>query len=83
MLVFLGGAYSVPPLRFKSIPLVDIITHGLFFGTLLYLYGALVAGGPSAQTMIVGVSIFIYSITLELRNHLDDFQDPEKMCQSS
>jgi len=74
MLVFLGGAYSVPPLRFKSIPLADLITHGLFFGTLLYFYGASVAGSPTAQNMIVGASIFIYSITLELRNHLDDFQ---------
>ena len=74
MLIFLGGAYSVPPLRFKSIPLVDLITHGLFFGTILYFYGASVAGSPSAQTIMMGASIFIYSITLELRNHLDDFQ---------
>jgi 4-hydroxybenzoate polyprenyltransferase len=74
MLVLLGGAYSVPPLRFKSIPLADLISHGLFFGALLYFYGASVAGGPSTQTMIMCVSIFIYSITLELRNHLDDFQ---------
>jgi len=74
MLIFLGGAYSAPPLRFKSIPLVDLISHGLFFGALLYLYGALFAGSPSAQTVIVSASIFIYSITLELRNHLDDFQ---------
>jgi 4-hydroxybenzoate polyprenyltransferase len=74
MLVFLGGAYSAPPLRFKSIPLVDLISHGLFFGTLLYLYGVSVARIPSSQTMIFGASIFIYSIMLELRNHLDDFQ---------
>lgn len=74
ILVFLGGAYSAPPLRFKSIPLVDLVSHGLFFGALLYIYGASVAEILSAQTMIVGASIFIYSITLELRNHLHDFQ---------
>jgi 4-hydroxybenzoate polyprenyltransferase len=74
MLVFLGGAYSTPPLRFKSIPLVDLISHGLFFGALLYFYGASVAGSPSTQTMIMCASIFIFSITLELRNHLEDFQ---------
>lgn len=74
LLVFLGGAYSVPPLRFKSIPLVDLISHGLFFGALLYFYGASVAGSPSAQSMIMCTSLFIYSIILELRNHLDDFQ---------
>jgi 4-hydroxybenzoate polyprenyltransferase len=74
MLVFLAGAYSAPPLRFKSIPLADLISHGLFFGTLLYLYGASVAGGQAALAITVGASVFIYSITLELRNHLDDYQ---------
>lgn len=74
ILVFLGGAYSAPPLRFKSRPLADIISHGLFGGVLLYLYGASITGYFTTLTIIVGTSLFIHSITLELQNHLDDFQ---------
>jgi 4-hydroxybenzoate polyprenyltransferase len=74
MLVFLGMAYSTPPLRFKSVPIIDLVTHGLFFGVLLFLYGILVGGSWSPQAFFMGVSIFVCSVTFELQNHLKDFE---------
>jgi len=74
MLVFLGMAYSTPPLRFKSIPIIDLVSHGLFFGSLLFLYGILVAGSLSPQAVFMSVSIFVCSVTFELRNHIKDFE---------
>lgn len=75
-LTLLAGAYSMPPLRLKSVPLVDLVSHGLFFGALLYLYGygASASGGLGPEAVLMGASTFIYSTTLELRNHLDDLQ---------
>jgi len=74
-LVLLSGAYSAPPLRLKSIPLADLFSHSLFFGALLYFYGFLSAGGSiNLQAASLATSISIYSIILELRNHLEDYK---------
>ena len=73
-MLFLGLAYSVPPLRFKSVPIIDLISHGLFFGTLLFQYGLLVAGSMVLEFFPISISIFICSIIFELRNQLDDIQ---------
>lgn len=74
LLVILSLTYSAPPLRFKSVPLMDLVSHGLFFGALLYFYGVSTLGEANFQTILIGASIFIYSVILELRNHLNDFQ---------
>lgn len=73
MLVFLGAAYSAPPFRLKSIPLIDLFSHSLFFGALLYLYGAFSGGKINVQETFLALSISLYSIILELRNHLEDY----------
>ena len=73
MLVFLGAAYSAPPFRLKSIPLMDLFSHSLFFGALLYLYGAFSSGNINVQETFLALSISLYSIILELRNHLEDY----------
>ena len=72
VMVLLSGAYSVPPLRLKSVPLMDMMSHGLFFGALLILYGISVTQGFGGGTVYLVCSIFIFSLILELRNHIDD-----------
>lgn len=74
MMLLLGGAYSAPPLRLKSVPLMDLLSHSLFFGALLYLYGLLSNGGINLQAASLAASISLYSIILELRNHLEDYE---------
>ncbi len=74
LLVILSFTYSAPPFRFKSVPFIDLVSHGLFFGALLYFYGASVSSRITFQTALISASIFIYSAILELRNHLNDFQ---------
>jgi len=53
---------------------MDLISHGLFFGAFLYFYVVSASSGVTFQTVLISISIFIYSVILELRNHLDDFQ---------
>ena len=73
-LLLLGWAYSSPPLRLKSIPVADLASHGLFFGCLLILFGALLLGPPQPQVTLLLPSVFLYSMALELRNHLEDLE---------
>jgi len=74
MMYLLGGAYSAPPLRLKSVPLMDLLSHSLFFGALLYLYGLLVNGSIGLPAISLAASVSLYSIILELRNHLEDYE---------
>jgi len=73
-MLLLSGAYSAPPLRLKSVPMMDLLSHSLFFGSLLYLYGLLSNGGINLQEASLAASISLYSIILELRNHLEDYE---------
>lgn len=73
-LLALAGFYSSPPLRLKSVPPFDLLSHSLFFGGLLYLYGASVGGELPAPLLPIALSVSLYSAILELRNHLEDFQ---------
>ncbi|MBS7643892.1 UbiA family prenyltransferase [Candidatus Bathyarchaeota archaeon] len=62
LLISLGMAYSIPPLRLKSVPIIDLISHGLFFGWLLFLFGLLVAGGR-IQNPILSLSILLLMLS--------------------
>lgn len=75
-LITWGGTYSVPPVRLKGVPVVDVVSHGLALGSGLFVYGFLAASGGSMtlQGFLVALSLFVYSMTLELRNHISDLE---------
>ena len=77
-LTFLSLFYSVPPLRFKSRSPLDILSHGLFFGSLILILPALIFGSFTIQIFWVSVSIFFLSVTIELWNHIIDFESDIK-----
>ncbi len=71
----IGFFYSAPPLRTKSRPLLDLISHGLFAGSFLFVLPLLIFS-PQLNPFhyLIAFSIFYFSITLELRNHLEDYE---------
>ncbi|ASJ00776.1 UbiA prenyltransferase family protein [Thermococcus gorgonarius] len=73
----LATIYSAPP-RLKARPVVDVLSHGLFFGGLPFLYGALVDGSLSQTEVWIATAITFYSFALELRNHLGDYESDLK-----
>lgn len=71
-MTFLATLYSAPP-RLKARPGIDLLSHGLFFGGLPFLYGALADGHFSGVEALIAVALTFYSFALELRNHLEDY----------
>jgi 4-hydroxybenzoate polyprenyltransferase len=72
VMLLLSGAYSAPSPRFKSVPFIDMLSHGLFFGSLIVLFGLSVSGGSSPQTLLICAGIFLASIIVELNNQIED-----------
>jgi 4-hydroxybenzoate polyprenyltransferase len=75
VMLILSGVYSTPPLRLKSVPLIDMASHGLFFGSLIVLYGVVVTDGFNAFTLPLLFSVYNLSLILELRNQIDDIEE--------
>lgn len=71
----IGFFYSAPPLRMKSRPFLDLISHGLFAGALIFLFPLLIFS-PKLTLFhyLIAFSIFYLSAMLETRNHLEDYQ---------
>ena len=72
VMLLLSGAYSAPSPRFKSIPFIDMLSHGLFFGSLIVIFGLSVSGGSNPQTLLICAGIFLASIIVELNNQIED-----------
>ncbi len=69
-----GWAYSAPPLKLKTRFLVDLVIHGLFWGSVLYLLGASTQRPDFLTTVMPhGVLIFFASVLWELHNHFEDY----------
>jgi len=77
-LTLLSFLYSVPPFRLKSRFPLDILSHGLFFGVLVLFLPALIFGLFTVPLLLVSASIFILSVSIELWNHIDDFESDKK-----
>jgi len=73
--VFLTFIYSAPPIRLKSRPFLDIISHGFFAGILIFLFPLFAfASEIDITEKLLLIPIFVLSITAETRNHLNDYQ---------
>lgn len=71
-LLFLGGAYSVPPLRIKNMPILDIIWHIVGFFSYV-IWGSLIAGSMGLINWLVAISIGVWSSVGQVDNHIRDY----------
>ena len=73
--ILIGFFYSSPPLRMKSRPWFDLVSHGLFAGALLFLIPVLIFSKELTKFhYLIALSIFYFSVILELRNHIEDYE---------
>lgn len=73
--VVLGFLYSYKGFRLKSMPVVDIVSHGLFLGTLPFLVAAL--AGTGSWNMMIGILatlIFLVSAMGDIDNEIRDYK---------
>ena len=77
-LTLLSFFYSAPPLRFKARFPLDLLSHGMFFGSMILLLPALIFGSLTVGVFLIAVSIFFLSVTIELWNHIADYKSDMK-----
>lgn len=75
----LGFLYSYKPVRLKSMPVLDLVSHGLFLGTLELLI-VLTANGavPSPMALLLTACIFFLSVSGDLYNEVRDYEVDRK-----
>jgi 4-hydroxybenzoate polyprenyltransferase len=73
--IFIAGwAYSAPPVRLKNRFLLDLVIHGLFWGSLLFLMGSSMRAISSwSSAMPHMILIFLASILWEIHNYFEDY----------
>ncbi len=77
LMIIFGFLYSMPPFRFKSKFILDILGHGLFavFATIFVFY----AFSIDVQYLFLSLLItFIASTYFELANEIDDYKSDKK-----
>ncbi|WP_267163567.1 prenyltransferase [Halovenus salina] len=70
----LGAAYSVPPLRFKTTPVLDSVSNGLYVTPALVAYGA-VAG--TAPPLLAVASGWVWAMGMHTFSAIPDI-DPDR-----
>lgn len=71
-LLFLGWAYSAPPLRTKNRPILDVIWH--FIGFFSYIiWGSLIAGSVNRINLLFAISLGVWSCVGQVGNHINDY----------
>ncbi len=69
VMVILGVLYSAPPIRLKGKAGLDVLSHSLYFGLLLFLTGITISGATITHNVLVaGTTTSLYSAFLQLRN---------------
>ena len=73
LLIVWSALYSIPPIRIKGRPGLDVIWH--FFGFVyIVLLGALIAGSLSQLVWLIALSLGVFSCIGQLANHYEDFE---------
>lgn len=77
--LFIMWAYSAPPLRLKSRPLLDLLTHALFVQTFPY-FACLVLIGATWQPVDFAILfiLFLSSLAAQLEQQARDFEVDSK-----
>lgn len=69
-----GWAYSAPPLKLKNRFLLDLIVHGLFWGSFLFLMGSSMNSIGSLNSVMPSlILLFFASVLWEFHNYFEDY----------
>jgi len=77
---WLALGYSWRKVRFKSKPVVDLVSHGLTLGGLQYMAGFGVYGGAWSLMVLVFMVVAIVSMAGQLYNQIRDFEADRVAC---
>lgn len=73
--VILAFLYSAPPARLKSRFLLDLLSHGLFAGAIIFFFPLLFFETKLTPFhYLIVLALFYFSVILELRNEFEDYE---------
>ncbi|MCD6482677.1 MAG: UbiA prenyltransferase family protein, partial [Candidatus Aenigmarchaeota archaeon] len=79
IMLLVSAMYSSKPIKLKGRFLLDIVSHSLFFGVMIFLYPFVVFDtGIDKIAILTSLLIAYVSINLELRNHYTDYDHDKK-----
>jgi 4-hydroxybenzoate polyprenyltransferase len=74
VIFIVGWAYSAPPLKLKNRFLLDLVIHGIFWGSFLFLMGSSMKRIGSLNSVMPHlILIFFASILWEFHNYFEDY----------
>ena len=72
--LLVGFLYSYKPVRLKSIPFLDLLSHGFFLGSAQFLLPAIAMSIPITPAFIAAAASFYFmSIFGDIRNEIRDY----------
>lgn len=71
-LLFLGWAYSAPPLRLKGRPVLDVIWHFVGFFSMV-IWGSLITDSIGLINWLMAISLGVWSTVGQVGNHIADY----------
>ncbi len=75
IIFIVGWAYSAPPIKLKNRFLIDLVIHGLFWGSFLFLMGSSMKRLVSLNSVLpYMILIFFASILWEFHNYFEDYR---------
>ena len=79
VMIMVSAMYSSKPIKLKGRFLLDVVSHSLFFGVMIFLYPFIVFNiGINKITVLTSILIAYISINLELRNHYNDYEHDKR-----
>ncbi|CAN5351846.1 hypothetical protein BH10PAT1_BH10PAT1_1180 [soil metagenome] len=78
LILILGFLYSWKPVRLKAWPIVDILSHCLMLGGLLFLSGFYIQGKSLDQGIYLFLAITLASVYGQFYNQVRDFEADKK-----
>ncbi len=75
LLLLLGFLYSWKTVQLKSKPVLDLVSHGLYFGPLLLLSGFSTSSSNfTYNTVFLSIAVFVLSVIGDIKNEIRDYE---------
>ncbi len=75
IIIIIGLFYSIKPIRLKSYPIIDVLSHAFFLGSAeIYIFTTIYGAQSDLITMLIAGGVFLVSAGGDLYNEYRDWE---------